>query len=89
MYCPLDQFPQNLIIRIFMKTCLETPNFIEIGQKYWALDMKACKHFVVASHINPSPYHLCAKFSICILLTVTRSSTTHTDWIAAFPVCVQ
>ena len=37
---PQDGFPWNFMMGTSIKICRETPNFVKIEQKYWALYMK-------------------------------------------------
>jgi hypothetical protein len=45
---PLDGFPRNLILRIFMKISLEIPDFVTTELNYQALDMMASARLTVA-----------------------------------------
>jgi hypothetical protein len=58
-----------------MKICGENPDWVTVGQKYWALDRKTCIHFAVAGHINLLKALLCN--TIFMLLTLACSSVIH------------
>jgi hypothetical protein len=46
-------------------------NLINIGQKYWALHMKASEHIIVASAISLPQQHCCKTLGVFIILEVT------------------
>jgi hypothetical protein len=52
---PLDRFPWNLILGIFMEICRGKPDLVKIGQNHRALHMKAKLCLIVAGDMK-SPY---------------------------------
>jgi hypothetical protein len=54
-----------------MKICRETPNFVKIGQKSRAPDMKKEVRFTFAGDVNSPRKHFYATLNICILSRVT------------------
>jgi len=58
-----------------MKICGENPNWVKVGQKYWAFYKKTCIHCVAAGHINLLKALLCN--TIFLLLTLACSSVIH------------
>jgi hypothetical protein len=63
---------------ILWKICLESPNFVKIGQKYRALYMTIWVGFIAARDINSTIKHFCAAHRIFILLAVACSSGMQT-----------
>jgi hypothetical protein len=55
----------------FFNVCDENWNLINIGQKYWALHMKASEHTVVDSDISLPQQHCIKTLNIFIMLEVT------------------
>jgi hypothetical protein len=58
-----------------MKIYGENPNWVKVGQKYWAIYMKTCVHFVVTDRINLLKALLCN--TVFMLLTLACSSVIH------------
>jgi len=50
----LDGFPQNLILRTFMKICRENLNFLKIGCEYQALYEQLQESLIAAANIKSS-----------------------------------
>jgi len=55
-------------VGVFFNICEEKWNLINIGQKYWALHMKAKEHIVVASDISLPQQHCIKTPNIFIML---------------------
>jgi hypothetical protein len=69
-----------------MKTWRGTPNLFKIGKNYRELYVKTEVRFTVAGDIKSPKEHFCVTLHIDVLLTVTCTSTIHTERIVAFPL---
>lgn len=75
VWLPPEGFPWNSILGNFMNICWETPDLVEIRQKYQGLHMKTSAFYSCWQHKFAIKAYFVAL--IFILLTVTCTSTIH------------